>query len=185
MLFSGAWLIAGIGYGLLTNLGEFIRRPLHAIGSYALGGLDFSLSMIANPLQGKDAPFVKHYPGGAVIQNSYIANNIVGSYSLAGVAYLESGDSRQAILHERGHNRTTHFDVWNILPGFKKREFDADMKAGTANYDQPKFLIYLFLSQSNPTLYEAIRNYNIYMNPGSLEIQAWWLIETIGRGLSI
>jgi len=161
-----AWPAIGVGYGLLTNSKEFWNRPFHAIGSYALGGLDFGLSMILNPLQGKDQPFVKHYPGGAVIHNSFIANNIVGSFSLGGAAFLESGESRQVMLHERGHNRTQTFVGRDIWGGFKQREFDADLKAGTMNYLLDNLMIYGFLLRdSNPQLLDAMLLYNATINP--------------------
>ena len=174
--------LVGLGYGLFTNPSEFINHPAHAL-SYALGGLDYSLSLTLNPIRGVDDPTVRHYKGGAVMTNSFFADKIEGtSFSLGGFAHLKSSATRQTNMHERGHNRTASFDnffggtrsVWD----FEHNERQADLKAGTANYYTMRLFYYLTLHKNNPDLYQAIKMYNNYLNPN--QIVDWYIMELTG-----
>jgi len=156
----------GIPYGLLSNSQEFIRRPIHAIGSYLLAGFDVGISTVLNPLLSRKGPIVKHYPGGAVISNSFIADNIENnSFSIGGAAFLESGAPRQVMLHERGHNRTSIFKNWDLFGSYSINDWDADTKAYTMNYDATKFLFGLMMYKNNPGMYEQMLLYNLAINP--------------------
>ena len=161
-----AWPAIGVGYGLLTNSKEFLRKPLRSIIGYGLGGMDYSASFVLNPIMGNPAPIVTHYPGGAVISNSAYANVIGGSRSSGAVAHMRSGALRQVLLHERGHNKTASFSEQDIWGGYQNDELDADLKAGTLNYWDTMFLMgAILLAHGRPDLLDGLMLYNAMINP--------------------
>ncbi|MCB1194120.1 MAG: RHS repeat-associated core domain-containing protein [Leptospiraceae bacterium] len=129
-----------------------LRRTLMDFSGYVLMAADIYLGdfMGLNLLQRKPLSYIKFEHGGIGVHNSFFANNYDGGRSFVPwgkVAFLETGASRQIILHEFGHvkqNKGGYFrkpfrNGWFAHTAWT--EFECDWKAGTANYEGSMFII--------------------------------------------
>ncbi len=129
---------AGIAYGVFNNPKAFLHKPLEAVGSYALGGIDFGVSLVMNPLHNDPLPTVKHVAGGDIIFNSYSENHLSDAKATTRgvVVSAKTGVSRNTILHESQHirqfyNGDTSYPDWS---GHMPYETDAELHSGTDSY---------------------------------------------------
>ncbi|RHX83406.1 hypothetical protein, partial [Leptospira stimsonii] len=175
--------ILGVAYGLATNPKAFFHKPLQAIGTYALAGVDYSASLIMNPILGDPLPTVKNMDGATVIGNSFTANHLSDSSTAAStsgtIVSMRTGASKATLYHELGHvDQFYHaggFRSEYLLTGggrdVNSNEMDADFRAGTMGYAQAQII----LAFVNPQLYKLIYNLNLYNQTAKTHTEAIFL----------
>ncbi|PKA14626.1 hypothetical protein [Leptospira haakeii] len=173
------WLSAGVAYGLATNGKQFLNNPVAFSYGYGFAGLDYGLSSVANPFAGAPMPTIDRVPGGAIIRNSFYANNLMSKKYYAQthgytVSFRTGEDTYAHILHERRHiiqNRTREGfyngyggGIFRYFGGGK--EIEADLSAGYFGYQQTgAFILFLYYNKYiSDDLYRNIRLWTLLNN---------------------
>ncbi|TGK15106.1 RHS repeat-associated core domain-containing protein [Leptospira stimsonii] len=174
----------GVAYGLATNPKAFFHKPLQAIGSYAYFGVDYSVSLVMNPILGDPLPTVKNLKGATVIENSFSANHMSESSTAAStsgnIISMRTGSSEATLNHELGHvDQFYHagsFRSEYLLTGggrdVSSNEFDADFRAGTIGYPQSQIIFAIV----NPQLYKLVYSLNLYNQTAATKTEAGFYI---------
>ncbi|RHX83629.1 hypothetical protein [Leptospira stimsonii] len=165
--------ILGVTYELATNPKAFFHKPLEAIRDYAGLGLDYSASLVMNPILGDPSPSVKVVDGGAVLENSFYENNFTESGEAASTGstavHLKTGAGPRTQVHELVHVN----QFFRSTKGGKFDEYEAELKSGTDSYTTWTLLFYFSYIGSNgnanktfpsPEAYEFILNLNLLNN---------------------